>query len=44
VGQGNPRFGQTDEFDGLLRGDGERERLGSARPTSSLAKMTMQRG
>jgi hypothetical protein len=43
VGEGNPRFGETDEFDGLLGGDGEEERSGSAKPTSSLAKVTMRR-
>jgi hypothetical protein len=43
VGEGNPRFGQANEFDGLLRGDGERERLGVGQAASSLAKMTMRR-
>jgi hypothetical protein len=28
VGEGDAGFGETDEFDGLLGGDGERERLG----------------
>jgi hypothetical protein len=28
AGEGNPRFGRADEFDGLLRGDGKRERFG----------------
>jgi hypothetical protein len=28
VGEGNAGFGETDEFDGLLGGDGKRERFG----------------
>jgi hypothetical protein len=32
VGERDPRFGQADEFDGLLGGDGERERLGVGQP------------
>jgi len=43
VGEGDAGFGEADEFDGLLGGDGERERFGIGQADVFAGEDDMQR-